>query len=65
MKMERRHRLEKADEPCGAEHARDLALDHMLAALAHLDSDPRISPLIGSQLQLAIDRLVASMPASP
>jgi len=39
--------------------ARKLALDYMLAALDHLDSDDDISPLVGAQLQLAIDRLAA------
>ena len=41
---------------------RRIALDCMLRALEHLDSDGDISPLIGSQLQLAIDRLVSSCP---
>jgi len=43
--------------------ARGLALNCMLAALDHLDRDAGISPAIGAQLQLAIDRLVSSMPA--
>ena len=39
-----------------------LALDYMLAALEHLDSDAAVSPMVGAQLQLAIDRLVSSFP---
>lgn len=48
-------------EPKAAD-ARKTALDCMLSALEHLDSDGSISPIIGSQLQLAIDRLISSMP---
>lgn len=44
----------------GAADMRKLALDCMLAALEHLDSDPSVSPFVGVQLQLAIDRLVSS-----
>jgi len=47
------------------EHATDtrkMALDLMQKALELLDTDPGVSPLIGSQLQLAIDRLVSSKP---
>ena len=43
---------------------RDIALGFMLSALDHLDSDAGISPVVGSQLQLAIDRLVSSMPST-
>lgn len=43
---------------------RKIALGCMLSALDHLDSDEGISPVIGSQLQLAIDRLVSSMPST-
>jgi hypothetical protein len=50
-----------SDEECATADARRLALDCMLAALEHLDSDAEISPVVGSQLQLAIDRLVSSM----
>ena len=39
-----------------------LALDLMRKALGLLDEDPNISPLIGSHLQLAIDRMMASRP---
>lgn len=45
---------------CSAD-ARRLALNCMLSALDHLDSDAGISPVIGSQLQLAIDRLISTM----
>ncbi|HEU0310790.1 MAG TPA: hypothetical protein VFR36_06195 [Sphingomicrobium sp.] len=45
--------------------ARGLALACMSKALEHLDSDPAISPIIGSHLQLAIDMLWASMPGGP
>jgi hypothetical protein len=38
-----------------------LALDYMLKALELLDNDAAISPLIGAQLQLAIDRLKSSL----
>ena len=48
-----------ADEPEKAD-ARGKALECMLKALEHLDSDGDISPVIGSQLQLAIDRLASS-----
>ena len=34
-----------------------LALDCMLRALEYLDEDPCIPPIVGSHLQLAIDRL--------
>jgi hypothetical protein len=44
---------------------RSLALACMVAALEHLDRDVNISPLIGSQLQLAIDRLSASLSDPP
>ena len=37
--------------------ARRIALDCMLKALEHLDRDANIPPIVGSQLQLAIDRL--------
>ena len=40
---------------------RKLALDYMLKALEHLDNDADISPLVGTQLQLAIDRLESSL----
>lgn len=52
-------------EPRAAADARKIALDCMMSALEHLDSDASISPIIGSQLQLAIDRLVSSMPGEP
>ena len=41
--------------------ARKLALDCMVKALEYLDEDPSISPIVGSQLQLAIDRLSSAM----
>ena len=43
----------------GVTETRKLALDLMRKALSLLDEDPTVSPLVGSQLQLAIDRLVA------
>lgn len=49
-------------EECVNTDARKIALNCMLSALGHLDSDAGISPVIGSQLQLAIDRLISSMP---
>jgi len=52
-------------EPRAAADARKTALDCMLSALEHLDGDASISPIIGSQLQLAIDRLISSMPDDP
>lgn len=42
--------------------ARRMALDCMMKALEFLDEDPRISPIVGSQLQLAIDRLSSTTP---
>lgn len=42
--------------------ARRMAFDCMVKALEYLDEDPRISPIVGSQLQLAIDRLSSAMP---
>lgn len=51
-----------SEEECVNADARRIALNCMLSALDHLDSDARISPVIGSQLQLAIDRLISSMP---
>lgn len=54
--------------PAEESHAvdmRGLALACMSKALEYLDSDPSISPVIGSQLQLAIDKLWASMPSEP
>jgi hypothetical protein len=50
-----------ADENIGGD-TRRLALDCMMMALEYLDEDPRISPIVGSQLQLAIDRLASTMP---
>ena len=44
----------------GDSDTRKLALDLMQKALALLDKDPSISPMIGAQLQLAIDRLISS-----
>ncbi|MCL6699698.1 hypothetical protein LZ496_13015 [Sphingomonas sp. NSE70-1] len=44
---------------------REIALDLMLRALELLDKDPGISPLVGPQLQLAIDRLAYSKPQDP
>ncbi len=46
----------------GATDTRKLALDLMVKALELLDKDPSISPLIGSQLQLAVDRLTYAEP---
>ena len=40
--------------------AREAALSCMTQALAHLDSDAAIPPIIGAQLQLAIDTLRAA-----
>ena len=57
VKLSRLRRISAVD---GATDTRKLALDLMLRALELLDSDPRVSPLVGSQLQLAIDRLAAS-----
>lgn len=51
-----------ADERVAAD-TRMAALDFMLKALEYLDNDADISPLIGAQLQLAIDRLKSSLPA--
>jgi hypothetical protein len=51
-------------EASGAADTPKLALDCMLAALEHLDSDASISPFVGVQLQLAIDRLVSSNPTA-
>jgi hypothetical protein len=45
---------------CAIADQQRLALDHMLAALRHLDNDVGVSPFVGVQLQLAIDRLAAS-----
>ncbi len=45
--------------------ARRIALDCMLTALEHLDRDAEIPPIVGSQLQLAIDRLRPSITESP
>ena len=52
-----------AQEDAGAD-TRNQALGCMLRALEYLDEDPEISPIIGSQLQLAIDRLSSAMPKS-
>lgn len=41
--------------------ARRMALDCMVKALEYLDEEPRISPIVGSHLQLAIDRLSSAM----
>ena len=46
----------------GAAETRKLALALMRKALELLDADPGISPLIGAQLQLTIDRLDTSRP---
>lgn len=46
----------------GSGDTRRLALDYMVKALEYLDEDPRISPIVGSQLQLAIDRLSSAIP---
>ena len=48
------------DERVAAD-TRTLALDYLLKALELLDNDANISPLIGTQLQLAIDRLKSSL----
>jgi len=48
---------------CAIADQQRLALDHMLAALRHLDNDVGVSPFVGVQLQLAIDRLAASTSA--
>lgn len=47
-------------EECITADPRKQALDCMLKALDYLDSDPDISPVVGAQLQLAIDRLTSS-----
>ena len=60
--------LETGTRPCVAceEHchanAQGRALTCMSRALEHLDSDARISPIIGAHLQLAIDRLRDNLP---
>lgn len=50
-----------AEDGNGAADARSMALASMSKAMEYLDNDPGISPIIGSHLQLAIDRLWASM----
>ena len=41
--------------------ARSIALNLMSKALGHLDSDAKIPPIIGAQLQTAIDALWTSL----
>jgi hypothetical protein len=41
------------------DHLKCEALSHMLQALDRLDSDPGIPPIIGAQLQYAIDLFCA------
>lgn len=41
----------------GVDETRKQALEFMRKALELLDAHPSISPLVGAQLQLAIDRL--------
>ena len=48
-----------------ASGARELALSHMLDALAQLDSDASISGVIGARLQSAIDALCGEMGIEP
>ena len=43
---------------------RKLALDCMLRALQYPDENREISPVVGSHLQLAVDRLSAAMSKS-
>jgi hypothetical protein len=54
-----RLRLMEVSEHHSAD-ARKMALESMVTALEYLDSDVGISPIVGSHLQLAIDRLLAS-----
>ena len=63
VECERLQTLPADDENRGK--ARLLALDCMSKALEYLDSDPGISPIVGSQLQLAIDRLSAPVSRCP
>ena len=55
-------RLRPTSAGDSAAETRKLALALMRKALELLDADPGISPLVGSQLQLAIDRLDTSRP---
>jgi hypothetical protein len=55
-------RLPRLSAVEGTANTRKTALEHMLKALELLDSDPSISHLVGTQLQLAIDRLLSSQP---
>ena len=55
-------RLRPTSAGDGAAETRKLALALMRKALELLDADPGISPLIGAQLQLTIDRLDTSRP---
>ena len=52
-------RLRRVSVMDGVTETRELALDLMQRALALLDKDPTIAPIIGSHLQLAIDRLAS------
>lgn len=47
-----------------AADARSMALNLMSKALGHLDSDCNIPPVIGAQLQMAIDTLWTSVSTS-
>lgn len=49
--------LPLAANECHSVDAREAALACMLQAIAHLDSDATIPPIIGAHLQLAIDTL--------
>lgn len=49
--------LSLATDDGDAVDAREAALACMRQALAHLDSDATIPPIIGAQLQLAVDTL--------
>jgi hypothetical protein len=61
VKLGRLRRISAAE---GMADKRRTALEHMLKALELLDADPSISPLVGTQLQLTIDRLLSSQPSS-
>jgi hypothetical protein len=62
IKPDRLRRIRAVD---GATDARKLALELMVEALELLDRDASINPLIGSHLQLAIDRLVSLQSEGP
>lgn len=53
--------LPLAANECHSVDARETALACMLQAIAHLDSDATIPPIIAAHLQLAIDTLQSTM----